>query len=357
MRWTASRRDGWHRLTTRLAGRPVYFETRDGELRPSTEGLAGLCLPPALERRRRMRFLGRPDPVWLEHVRELAQIFSGWWWPDARLDFRFWGVPSRAPVAATDRTAAFFSAGVDSFHTLLRPSQPPHAMVAVGGFDIALEDAPRLLWLETTLRELAAARGLEAVWIRTNLRQNPFFETTDWTRSHGAVLACVGHLLSDRFSHWLIPSTSPIRQPFHWGSSARTDPLWSSAHTFFHYDGGNFSRNDKVDRIGHEPDVQSRLRVCWENQPGTINCGACEKCCRTMLTFLSAGAPIPATFPPGVDLVTWLDRLSGPPYHSPLTYGELEERLSGLPELQAAMRRLRARPPWKPGDPMFRDAG
>lgn len=356
MHWTASRSDGWHRLTTRLGGHPVYFETRDGELRPSVEGLAGLCLPLALEHRRRFRFLGRPDPVWLGNIRELVKVFSDWWWPEARLDLRFWGLRPRPPRAAPGRTAAFFSAGVDSFHTLLRPTQTTHALVSVGGFDIPLEDESRLAWMETTLRELAAARGMEAVWIRTNLRQNPLYEKTDWIRTHGAAMACVGHLLSDRFSHWLIPSTSPVRQPFPWGSSAKTDPLWSSAQTIFHYDGGDCSRNDKVDRIGRDPDVQTRLRVCWENRPGTLNCGVCEKCCRTMLIFRSAGAPIPSTFPPGVDLVAWLDRLSGPPYHSPTTYRELEERLTGLPELHAAMRRLRSRPPWHPGDPVYRDA-
>lgn len=355
MRWTASRPNGWFRLSTRLAGHTLYFETRDGELRPSVEGLSSLCLPPALEHRRRMRFSGSPDAVWLENIHELARIFAGWWWPDHRLDFRFRGAPAHPPKAEPGHTAAFFSAGVDSFYTLLRPSQAMHALVSVAGFDIPLEDEPRLAWLETTLRELAAARGLEAVWIRTNLRQNPFFRSTNWTRSHGAAMACVGHLLSDRFSHWLIPSTSPIHQPFPWGSGPSTDPLWSSATTFFHYDGGDCSRNDKVDRMGRNPDVQARLRVCWENRPGTINCGACEKCCRTMLIFLSAGAPIPATFPPGVNLVAWLDRLSGAPYHSPITYRELEERLANHPELQAAMRRLRARPPWHPGTPQFLD--
>lgn len=354
MRWRVERINGWHRVSLRVAGHTLYFETRDGTLRPSLEALASLFLPPSLQNQTCVRFLGLPDPVWRGNTNRLAEIFSDWWWNGARLDYRFFGIRVRQPLAAPDTAAAFFSGGVDSFHTLLHPTRPRQALITVAGFDIPLSDTPRLEWMEDTLREMAAKRGLEAVWIRTNLRENRFFEATDWTRSHGAAMACVGHLLADRFAHLLIPSTSPVRQAIHWGSSAITDPLWSSSRTEFHYDGRDYSRNEKIDRIIRDPDVQAHLRVCWENRTGTVNCGACEKCCRTMLSIRSAGAPIPATFPPDVDLVAWLDHLSGPPYHSPLTYRELEERLTGLPELHAAMQRLRARPFWKPGDPLFR---
>jgi hypothetical protein len=45
------------------------------------------------------------------------------------------------------------------------------------------------------------------------------------------------------------------------------------------------TRLEKIRRISTEPLVQRNLRVCWQNVAGSLNCGRCEKCVRTMLSL------------------------------------------------------------------------
>jgi hypothetical protein len=54
-------------------------------------------------------------------------------------------------------------------------------------------------------------------------------------------------------------------------------------------------RTAKVAAIAAAGDLASHLRVCWEGPVTGGNCGHCEKCVRTKLNFLAAGAQ-----PPGV---------------------------------------------------------
>ena len=35
--------------------------------------------------------------------------------------------------------------------------------------------------------------------------------------------------------------------------------------------------------------ARSTLRVCWQNEPGTLNCGRCDKCLRTMVGLAAVG--------------------------------------------------------------------
>ena len=43
------------------------------------------------------------------------------------------------------------------------------------------------------------------------------------------------------------------------------------------------SRLDKLELVAAEPAARHWLRVCWENRGGAYNCGRCEKCLRTMV--------------------------------------------------------------------------
>lgn len=49
------------------------------------------------------------------------------------------------------------------------------------------------------------------------------------------------------------------------------------------------SRADKVRMLAREPLALRHLRVCWEKDEGTYNCGRCEKCLRTMTSLHALG--------------------------------------------------------------------
>ena len=63
------------------------------------------------------------------------------------------------------------------------------------------------------------------------------------------------------------------------------------------------TRIEKIQAIADAGIARDTLRVCWQNVPGTLNCGRCEKCIRTMVGF-AALRRLEETnaFPVGIDL-------------------------------------------------------
>jgi hypothetical protein len=332
-------------VTARVGRFELWFETRDAELSPSLEALAGLLLLPSLRSRRRLVLRGRPDALWLANAERLAAVLARWWGWEERPRFGFRrGEPDAAPAAGRARgTAAFFSGGVDSFHTLLFSGRAVGALVAVAGFDVPLRDAERLAWLEGALREVARERGVEALWIRTNLREIPFLERANWSRTHGAALAAIGHHQRQRFERVLIPSTVPRKRSQPWGSSWEIDALWSSRWLEVASDGCERDRSEKVAVLAGNPLVERHLRVCFANRPGTLNCSRCEKCLRTLLDWTVCGRPPPATFERGVPLAERLAEIPHALPNSVALYRDLLPRLAGQPELARAVEGLIAR--------------
>ena len=94
--------------------------------------------------------------------------------------------------------ALCFSGGVDSFHTLLRGPRPLDLLVAAIGYDVKLDDAPRIAMLTRSVRAVAAELGIRAVFIATNLRRHAAFRAVEWGCLHGGALAALGHLLSNQ---------------------------------------------------------------------------------------------------------------------------------------------------------------
>jgi hypothetical protein len=136
---------------------------------------------------------------------------------------------------------------------------------------------------------MARAEGKKLVIVETNVRElsDPL---VGWGMSHGAVLGAVGLALSGRLSRVYIASANSYDQLHPWGSHPLLDPLWSSAAVAFLHDGNEARRADKVVALtGYEPALES-LRVCWGPKGEEYNCGACEKCLRTMLALHVAGA-------------------------------------------------------------------
>ncbi len=63
------------------------------------------------------------------------------------------------------------------------------------GFDIDLADEPRMSALAASLGEISTRLGIRSILIRTNVRTHPLMRSVRWERSHGGVLAAIGHLL------------------------------------------------------------------------------------------------------------------------------------------------------------------
>jgi hypothetical protein len=225
----------------------------------------------------------------------LIQEVLGGWFADAMRP---------VPVASREREAgarsagngAFFSLGLDSFHTLLRHepggsgSERITHLIYMAGFERSLRkggERPQLV--AERVARVAQRLGKRAICGETNLRD--VFEI-DWgLHYHGAALAAVSLALAGGLGRVLIPSSFPWVAMQRWASSPVLDPLWSSEEVEIVHDGTGSDRAEKaVEILRTHPELLGQLRVCNRSGGGIGNCGVCEKCVRTMVTLEIAGA-------------------------------------------------------------------
>jgi hypothetical protein len=202
-----------------------------------------------------------------------------------------------------ERSGSFLSGGIDSLATLRTnrldfPLSHPRSIkdcLFVFGFDMgATEGSDREIGTFerslASLKPVVADAGITLIPVFTNVRHLDS-DVQFWMHEfHGAALASVAHALSARLAIVSIassPDTAFSSSPY--GSHPLLDHNYSSAELQIRHDGVRFSRLDKV-RIVADWDVAlQNLRVCTANPSGGLNCGACEKCIRTMTELLAVG--------------------------------------------------------------------
>ncbi len=196
-----------------------------------------------------------------------------------------------------------FSGGVDATFSVLRHSrmqvghrsQEIRHCVLVHGFDIPLVEHDQFRIALANANRLLLALGIETIPIRTNYR---LVIKSNWEHAFASAVVAALDNLKHLAGNCLLGSSEPYDSlVVPWGSSPITDHLLSSVTFRVLHDGASHSRTEKVAAIAEWPEGRDNLRVCWEGEEQSKNCGRCEKCLRTMLNFLATGNDIPACFP------------------------------------------------------------
>ncbi len=193
------------------------------------------------------------------------------------------------------------------------------------GYDVDLDDGPRVGQVTADVEAIAAATGTRPLIVRTDLRTHPQFASISWEHTHGAALATIGHLVHPSIGTMVIPPSYTTARLIPWGSRPDLDPRWSVPGRL-RVEHGNASgrRLDRVFAIAADPLVHRHLRVCWRNVDETLNCGRCEKCVRTMVMLAGADQLQHCrTFPDRADLPAVLDELDTVGAHHVLMWSDL----------------------------------
>jgi hypothetical protein len=109
----------------------------------------------------------------------------------------------------------------------------------------------------------------------------------------GPALCGIAHALTPRIGSAIIASDYDVPNIRPHGSHPLVDPYFSGFDLKIRYDGIALSRLDKLRLLAGWEVGLNNLRVCNKQeqyQPGRFNCGECEKCVRTMLGLVAAGA-------------------------------------------------------------------
>jgi hypothetical protein len=215
-------------------------------------------------------------------------------------------VETPAPPTRDFDVAALFSGGVDSVWTALRLAGPRMLLISVWGADIALSD--ERAWGAVAASSAGFAERYAGGWspVRVNIKALNYArlatlspEIRSWWPQvqHGMSLAgAAGPVL---FQHGIpalhIAASYTAAFNAGWGSTPQVDNRISLAAARVEHDSFELSRQQKVARItalvAERGLPTPQLRVCWSNPlDSSQNCGRCEKCVRTIVGLLVAGA-------------------------------------------------------------------
>jgi len=275
-----------NRVSADVDGIPLWFESDDLNLAAAPEAFGSALLLVSLHHRRRLVIDAPVSATWVGNIGKLFPIWRDWWGYKAIMP----DLVTRPDSAAmSEANALLFSGGVDSFYSVLN-AQRQDILVSIHGFDIPLTDHARMEVLQESLHAVSHSIGARSVVIRTNFREHPVAGRGPlWERSHGGVLAAIGHVINEHAGQLSVSSSYGMKNPVPWGSSFMTDPFFSSDRMRINTFGMDVRREEKVPAIAHDPLVRKHLRVCWRNREWLVNCSRCGKCLMTMVSLAEAG--------------------------------------------------------------------
>ncbi len=241
--------------------------------------------------------IGRPvDRKLYDNVQKLMRIWVGWY-PHLHIVPIEAETVEAAPHETLARTGLFFSGGVDAFHSVLHYDStadsgshaPIDDLIFILGFDVPLQNRDAFRRIEDNLQRAATDLGKELVVVATNLRETRCQKADFSSLAHVSILASAALTLEEMYNKVLISSSYNYRNLHRWGSHPQTDPLYSTGRADFIHYGAEFSRLEKTAYVAQSEIALRCVRVCWLSESGG-NCGACNKCYRTMMTLELFGA-------------------------------------------------------------------
>lgn len=194
----------------------------------------------------------------------------------------------------TSKAIAALSGGLDSTFTALRhglglageATIPIEAIVMIHGFDASIDRMDQFDAMRRRAEPTIKLLDVPFHVVRTNSK----LDARTWP--HSAIPLTVGAL--SHFSHLapiaLVSAGAPYGTPrFSYSHPSVIEALVSGDWFRVVTDGSGFGRAEKVGLLAPYPAVLAAIKVCWEGNDPSKNCGVCGKCVMTRLNFLAAG--------------------------------------------------------------------
>lgn len=232
----------------------------------------------------------------LSGMGHLMNIWSQWERRLHRIEIRADAV--REKFTPGRGAACFFTAGVDSFHTVLSnlatetgSARISHLFFASGQPDMALSNQVLFKRRCADIGGIARELGLTAIFASTNVRDIVPGMTLAWGVRAGSNLAAPALCLAPMLQRVIFSTGLAYDAWYRWGNDPLIDPLWNTEQMRFENHGYEKTRVRKVALSICGSGVALRnLRVCSNGDRVGGNCGRCEKCVRTMIALRANGA-------------------------------------------------------------------
>lgn len=181
-------------------------------------------------------------------------------------------------TSSLNRSAVFFSGGVDGTYTALTHLESIDDLILINGFDFTMESAT---WSEMVSKNTGFATSIDKRLLAVETNFKAFTASFSLARyaNFGSVLACTGQLLGH--NRVLLSGSDTYRLLRGIGCHPLLDPLWSTEATKTIHTGLEADRSKKLAIVSQSPAALANLWVCWEDP--SYNCGHCSKCVRTAI--------------------------------------------------------------------------
>lgn len=211
-----------------------------------------------------------------------------------------------------ERAGFFFSGGIDALATLRAnrihypPDHPGSIKDGLIVCGLEVNDAKAFDYVVSSLSVLAKEAKLTLIPVYTNIRivgPDDISHFWDFWEDEfmGAAFSAIGHVFSKRLTVVSESSDHDIPNIYPFSSHPLINPNYSSSDLKIRLENIALSRFERTELVANWDVAVQHLRVCNRPQyykPGLLNCGACEKCIRTMLTLQTLGVLEKAsTFP------------------------------------------------------------
>jgi len=199
---------------------------------------------------------------------------------------------------------ACFSGGLDACFTAFRharglagaQNQRLDACLMVKGADIRKDKEADWESASRVARELVEDLGIPRFFtVETNFRDM----RCAYGMSYFSMLVACMRIFGRQYGHLMLGSDNCFRY-FHLasGNNPVTNHFLSSHGVEIITDGSEYTRTEKAAVVASWPLALRKLRVCYQGEDLSCNCGTCGKCRRTRLNFLAAGVKDLPCMPP-----------------------------------------------------------
>jgi hypothetical protein len=219
----------------------VWYRVYDSPISDGAETFLVASLLPAMRRGLALRTSSSVSPKLLQNLPRVQEILHGW---DKTLRPVEVAAETRISGNPSGGVGCFFSAGVDSFYTVLKHCHRITKLIFVHGFDVPLADTRQRATVVAGVRRAAAELGKPLIEVETNLREMSDLHV-GWEYYHGAALASVALLLSHQFGGVLYPGFTPSQNLFPWGSHPPRPAVGDWEAISFVHDGCEVTRFEK----------------------------------------------------------------------------------------------------------------
>lgn len=267
------------------------------------------CVMTAMAEQADLFVKGCVSPLLMANIEEFCDTWNCWL-PET---YKFVDIDAEqvADLPSTDTASdssaiAAFSGGVDATFTVWRHfkhlvkyrAKDIVTCAMILGIDMDLSMEAEFCRAFERAEATLASCHIPLVPIRTNFRQ---VVSVKWEHVFVTALVSCLYFLKSKARNALVGSSAAYNNlVFPWSSNPITDHLLSSHSFSIIHDGASANRVDKIKAISSWSKGCEDLRVCWVGRTDT-NCGHCEKCIRTKLSFMVNRLQAPEILGPPVE--------------------------------------------------------